>query len=125
MEIEFEDIIIMSFVTSCDGEVLETNIEEIARDNGIYDEKYEYVPAVIAIGQDTFLNALYAELIGKEVGAKGTLLLPQAYGERSSEKMYSVDKKKFDKVPKDWRSCFRSRAWRWNRCQKDWSKIYY
>jgi len=101
MEVGFGDIITISFIERCDGRVVETNIEEIARDNGIYDEEYGYGPTAITVGSDDFVDGLHDELAGKEVGAKGTVIIPpeKAYGERNSEYVYSMNKKEFAKVP--------------------------
>ena len=102
MKIGFDDIITISFIERCDGEVLDTNIEEVARENGIYNEAHEYLPLVTSVGSDDFPDGLYDELVGKEVGAKGTIILPpeEAYGERRSEYIRSVNKKDFSKIPK-------------------------
>jgi FKBP-type peptidyl-prolyl cis-trans isomerase SlyD len=102
MGIEFGDIIAINFVERCDGEVLGTNIEQVARDNEIYDEDEKYIPSVINVGHDVFPDGLYDEFIGKEAGAKGTVILPpkRAYGERSAEKIHSVNKKEFRELPK-------------------------
>ncbi|MDR2855407.1 MAG: FKBP-type peptidyl-prolyl cis-trans isomerase [Methanomicrobiales archaeon] len=102
MEIEFDDIITISFIERCDGEVVDTNIKEIARESGIYDEKKDYIPFVTRVGGDDFPEAFYDEITGKEVGAKGTIILPpeKAYGERNNEKIHSVHKKDLKTVPK-------------------------
>jgi len=101
MEVDFGDIITISFIERCDGKIVDTNIEDIARDNGIYDEEYDYGPTAINVGNDDFPDGLHDELVGKEVGAKGTVIIPpeKAYGERSSEYVRSMNKKEFDKVP--------------------------
>ena len=101
MEVGFGDIITISFIERCDGKVVNTNIEDIARDNDIYDEEYDYGPTAINVGNDDFPDGLHDELVGKEVGAKGTVIIPpeKAYGERSSEYVRSMNKKEFDEVP--------------------------
>ena len=102
MEIEFNDIICINFIERCDGEVLSTNIEKVARDSGVYNEKYRYIPTVMNVGSDTFVEGLYSGLVQMEVGAKGTIIIPPklAYGEKSSEMVHSVHKKMFKKAPK-------------------------
>jgi len=99
MAIEIGDIITISFTERCDGRVCATNIEEIARDNDLYNDKDKYIPAVISVGRDTLAKGLQNELIGKEVGAKGTVAVSaeDAYGERDSEKVHSIDKKALSK----------------------------
>ena len=102
MEIEFDDIITISFIQRCDGKVLQTNIEQVARDNDIYDKNGDYSPITISSGHDTFPDALYEELIGKEIGAKGTVIIPpeKEYEEQSRDNIRSLNKKEFKKLPK-------------------------
>jgi FKBP-type peptidyl-prolyl cis-trans isomerase SlyD len=102
MEIAFDDIITISFIERCDGRVLQTNIEQVAKDNGIYNENADYAPIVIRVGDDTFPEELYDDLIGKEIGAKGTVIFPpdKPYEEPSREKIHSLNKKDFKKLPK-------------------------
>ena len=99
MAIENGDIITISYVERCDGIVFATNIEEVARDNNLYDEKDKYTPIIISVGRDFLAKGLQEELVGKEVGAKGTVAVPaeKAYGERNNEKVHSMEKKEFGK----------------------------
>jgi len=102
MEIQFDDIITISFTQRCDGKIMFTNIEQIARDNGIYSKEYNYIPSAVNVGYDTLPEGFYAELIGKEAGAKGTVLVPPelAYGKRSNDKIHSINKKEIKGSPK-------------------------
>ena len=99
MVIELGNIITISYVERCDGIVFATNIEEVARDNNLYSEKVKYIPTIICVGKDSFAKGLHDEFVGKEVGTKGTVLVPveKAYGERSTDKIHSIDKKEFEK----------------------------
>jgi len=99
MAIEIGDIITISYVERCDGTVFATNIEQVARDNNLYNEKDKYTPIIISVGRDFLAKGLQDELVGKEVGAKGTVAVPaeKAYGERTREKVHSIDKKEFAK----------------------------
>jgi FKBP-type peptidyl-prolyl cis-trans isomerase SlyD len=74
---------------------LETNIEEVARDNGLYDEYSEYLPNFYIIGSESFTGHLHDEFIGKIAGAKGTVIVPseKAYGLRNNKMVHSIDKK--------------------------------
>jgi FKBP-type peptidyl-prolyl cis-trans isomerase 2 len=102
MHIEFGDIVCISFVERCDGEVLTTNIEEVARDSGTYNKAHKYVPTPINVGRDIFPEGLYDELIGKEMGDVGTVILPpeKAYGKRRNERIHSMNRKDFAKTLK-------------------------
>jgi len=102
MGIIFGDIITISLVERYDGgKVWSTNIEEIAKENGLYHELFHYFPTPICVGHDSLPEGLQAELVGKEVGAKGTVIIPpeKAYGKRSNEKIQSISRKKFDRAP--------------------------
>ena len=102
MKIEFDDIITISFIERCDGKVVQTNIEEIAKENGFYNENVPCLPTAIHVGRDIFPRGLYDELVGKEIGDKGTVILPpeKAYGKRSDENIHSIHKREFSKIPK-------------------------
>lgn len=99
MTIEFGNIITINYVQRTDGIVIETNIEQVAEDNDVYDEENDYTPIVITVGHGGLLPGLHEELVGKEVGAKGTVLVSaeMAYGERRLDKIHSIDRKNFDK----------------------------
>ena len=98
MALRVGDIITISYVERCEGTVISTNIEQVARDNDIYDENEDNCPIPICIGRDRFVDGFHDELIGKEVGAKGIVLVPveKAYGKRSNENVRSIDKKEFE-----------------------------
>ena len=95
MAIEFDDLITISFAEWCDGKVTRTSIRELAEDHDIYNKSSQYFPVPMRVGSITFPEGLYEELVGKEVGAKGTVIIPpeKAYGERSDEKIHSIHKK--------------------------------
>ena len=99
MAIEVGDIITISYVERCNGTVFATNIEEVAKDNDLYEEERTYAPIIICVGRDHLAKGLQDEFIGKDVGAKGTVFVPaeKAYGERSKDKVHSIDKKEFEK----------------------------
>jgi len=98
MAIEKGDIISISYVERIDGRVFTTNIEQVARDTGIYEEEKEYIPYILSVGYDDPPQGFQNELMGKEVGAKGTAVIPPelAYGERDEEGVHSVDEKELE-----------------------------
>ena len=102
MAIQVGDIITINYVERCDGIVIATNIEQVARDNDILNENAEYSPIVLCVGHDFLGAGLHEELVGKEVGAKGTVLVSaeKAYGERNNEKVNSLSIKQFEKGTK-------------------------
>jgi FKBP-type peptidyl-prolyl cis-trans isomerase 2 len=89
------DVITINFVKRGDGKVLETNIEQIARDNNIYDERIDYSPLIICVGEDGFPEDLHDDLEYREVGEKGIVMLSRYgdYEDRCMEDMQSIEKK--------------------------------
>jgi FKBP-type peptidyl-prolyl cis-trans isomerase 2 len=94
-EIKAGDFITINFVERCDGEVLQTNIKQIAIDNDLYDEYSEYVPDVRIISLEHLAKSLHDEFIGKRIGAKGTVIISheEVYGKRSDALVHSIDQK--------------------------------
>jgi FKBP-type peptidyl-prolyl cis-trans isomerase 2 len=99
--IKFGDVITINFVKFGDGELLETNIEQIARKNNIYDENIDYSPLLINVGENSFLKKLYDDFAHREVGEKGTVMLPldEDY-EECMEYIHSIEKKDLEKDTK-------------------------
>lgn len=62
-----------------------TTIEQVAKDNGIYDPNKKYAPEVIILGKKMVLEALESEIMKAEVGKEYDVFLDpsKAYGERN------------------------------------------
>jgi len=69
------------------GEIFDLTIEEVAKKEGIYDEKREYKPVPIIVGENFVINGLDRALINMNVGEKKTIELKpeEAFGERRAE----------------------------------------
>jgi len=93
MTIEKGDFIKLSFTAKIDeGRVFDTTEEDVARENKIYNEKGKYGGDVIIVGAGHTVAGLDEDLIGKDVGYRGTLTLPpeKAYGNRNPELIETV-----------------------------------
>jgi FKBP-type peptidyl-prolyl cis-trans isomerase 2 len=79
--------------------VFDTNIEEIAKKEGIFDDKMTYGPIAICIGQGQILKGLDASLEGLEVGKEHELLLSpdKAFGYKDGKLMKLVPTMVFKK----------------------------
>ncbi|MBN1322747.1 MAG: peptidylprolyl isomerase [Methanotrichaceae archaeon] len=97
MTLQDGDIIRMDFVERADGAVVDTTQEEVAKENGIFDEEAEYQPRIILIGAGQVVAGLEEDLLGKDVGYSGTVSIPpeKAYGKHDPEKVESVSLSKF------------------------------
>jgi FKBP-type peptidyl-prolyl cis-trans isomerase SlyD len=62
------------------GDVFDTTDEQVARDNGIYNEDYTYGGEKIIVGAGHTLEGLDEEVVGKEVGYSGTVTIPPEKG---------------------------------------------
>ncbi len=80
-----------------DGKVIDTTDEEIAKKEGIYEEKriYNFLPVIVGEGQ--VIKGLDEALEGVKVGEEKTVEIPpeKAYGKRNPELIKIVPLKKF------------------------------
>ncbi|MFH1276029.1 MAG: peptidylprolyl isomerase [Candidatus Woesearchaeota archaeon] len=74
------------------GEVFDTTIETVAKDNGIFNEKSNFQPSVICVGEGQVLPGLDQDLEGKELGKEHTIKIPAelAFGKRDVKKVKIV-----------------------------------
>lgn len=72
-----------------DGTIFDTTEEKVAKENGIYDPKMNFAPAVICVGERQILPGLDEQLEGREVGPEYTVELSpeKAFGKRDIKKM--------------------------------------
>lgn len=69
------------------NEIFDLTIEEVAKKEGIYDEKRKYKPACVILGEGMLLKALEDSLLSMNVGEKKiiTISYENAFGKRNSE----------------------------------------
>ncbi len=66
--------------TKDDGEVFDTTLEDVARENGLYKEDSKYEPYLVAIGWNWLLPILEKAMIGMAVGETKTIEVPPEEG---------------------------------------------
>ncbi len=83
------------------GEVFDTNLEEIAKKEGIYDEKRKYKPLAVITGSNRLFRALEEEISKMDVGEKKIITLPpeKAFGLRDEKLKRVFSLKDFEKEP--------------------------
>ncbi|MFH1773485.1 MAG: FKBP-type peptidyl-prolyl cis-trans isomerase [Methanobacteriota archaeon] len=81
------------------GKVFDTTVEQVAKENKIYDEKIQFKAVPIVIGAGHVIKGLDEALIGTEVGEKKIIEIPPAkgYGERDPKLVKVVPLKDFKK----------------------------
>ncbi|MFP4655937.1 MAG: FKBP-type peptidyl-prolyl cis-trans isomerase [Methanohalobium sp.] len=98
MTIQEGDFIKLSYTGKLeDGTVFDTTDENIAKENGIYNEKGIYGGDVVVAGAGHTIKGLDEELVGKEEGHSGTVDIPpeKAFGEHDPKLVESHSITKF------------------------------
>jgi len=80
------------------GELVDTTDEEVAEEEGVDTEEQEFAPRTIVIGEGHIFEAVEDDLVGKEVGDTGTVVVEQAFGEYDDEEVRTVSA---NKIPED------------------------
>ena len=83
------------------GDVFDTTDTEVAKQHGIYAEGIDYNPIIVVVGENMVVTGLDEDLIGKEVGYEGTVVIPpeKAFGHRNPELVEVVPTRRFEKKP--------------------------
>jgi len=91
MPFEKGDFLLIDYVArvSETGEVFDTTIEEIAKEEGIYKEGALYEPMLVVAGEGWVLKALDESLLNLELGKKEKIEIPpeKGFGERDPDKI--------------------------------------
>ena len=66
-----------------DGTVFDSNMEEKAREAGIYNASSQYSPQTVELGATSLMQGLRMGLEGLSEGAQATLIIPSALGYKS------------------------------------------
>ncbi len=101
MTIQTGDFIRVSYTGKNDDRVFDTTNEEIAKANGIYNEKGKYGGDVIIVGAGHTVAGLDEDFIGKEAGYSGSVTVPpeKAFGIRNPELIQTIPISKFEQKP--------------------------
>jgi len=93
LQVETGDLVKISYVGKFeDGEVFDTSIEEIAKENNIYVPEREYAPISIIAGIGQVIEGLDKALMGMKIGDEKKVVIPpeEAYGEVIPELIQKV-----------------------------------
>jgi FKBP-type peptidyl-prolyl cis-trans isomerase SlyD len=80
------------------GELVDTTDEEVAEDEGVDTEENEFAPRTIVIGEGHIFDDVEDDLVGKDIGDEGSVVVEQAFGEYDEEEVRTVSA---DKIPED------------------------
>ena len=91
VQIKEGDFILVDYTVDlpAEGKVIDTTIEEIARENKIYNENEPYEPALVVVGKGFLLKEVEKQLVGVKVGEEKEIVLPpeKAFGPRDPGKI--------------------------------------
>lgn len=84
-----------------DDRVFDTTDEQLAKDNGIFNEKRNYNSEMVIVGAGHLVPGVDEDFIGKDVGYKGSVTLPpeKAFGEKNLELIENIPVKNFSNTP--------------------------
>jgi FKBP-type peptidyl-prolyl cis-trans isomerase 2 len=99
MGLEKGDLVLIDYVGRTDGEIFDLSSEEKAKANDMYDEKQEYKPIPVLIGEGYVIEGLEEKIQDMDVGeeAEVSVSAEKAYGERSADDMETFPEKEFKK----------------------------
>lgn len=85
--------------TKEEGEIFDLTLEDVAKEEGIYDDEERYKPMLVAIGKNWLLPALEEKLVGMKVGESKTIEVPpeDGAGPRDPDKIKLVSKRQLQK----------------------------
>jgi FKBP-type peptidyl-prolyl cis-trans isomerase SlyD len=81
-----------------DGELVDTTDEEVAEEEDVDTEERDFSPRTIVIGEEHIFEDVENDLIGKEVGDEGTVLVESAFGEYEEDEVRTIS---VEKIPED------------------------
>ena len=101
MAIKDGDFIRLSYSGSVDGNIFDTTDASEAKSAGIHSPNAIYGPVTICVGQKHVILGLDEELVGKEIGATGDVVVPpeKAFGDRDPKRIQSFPKSQFKEKP--------------------------
>jgi FKBP-type peptidyl-prolyl cis-trans isomerase 2 len=98
MAVQKGDFIKLSYTGKLqNGAVFDTTDANVAKENGIYNEKANYGPETIVVGKGYVVAGLDEDIIGKDVGEKGHVEVPpeKGFGMRRLDLIETIPAKKF------------------------------
>ncbi|MFB6269416.1 MAG: peptidylprolyl isomerase [Halobacterium sp.] len=80
------------------GELVDTTDPEVAEEEDVDTEGQDFSPRTIVIGEGHIFDDVEDDLIGKEVGDTGTVVVEEAFGEYDEDEVRTVSA---NKIPED------------------------
>jgi FKBP-type peptidyl-prolyl cis-trans isomerase SlyD len=101
MAIKDGDYIKLSYSGNVNGNIFDTTDGEEAKSAGIHSENAIYGPVTICVGQKHVILGLDEELVGKDVGTTGDVVVgpDKAFGDRDPKRIQSFPKSQFKEKP--------------------------
>lgn len=91
MPLKLGDVVLLDYTLSTkeDGRVIETTLEDVAREHGLYSEGSRYGPRLVVLGEGELPSGLEEALMKLDEGAEATIELPpeRAFGVRDPNKI--------------------------------------
>ena len=95
------DLILIDYVgKTSEGEIFDLSNEERAKEEGVYNERMNYQPVPVLLGEGYVIDGLEEALMDMEVGdEKEDLEIPsdKAYGKRDSDQIQTYPEREFNK----------------------------
>lgn len=98
MAVQKGDFIKLSYTGKLEnGAVFDTTDANVAKEFGIYNEQASYGPETVVVGKGYVVAGLDEDLIGKDIGYKGTVTVPpeKGFGLRRIDQFETFSAKKF------------------------------
>jgi FKBP-type peptidyl-prolyl cis-trans isomerase 2 len=98
MVVQKGDFIKLSYTGKLEnGSVFDTTDANVAKEYGIFNEQASYGPETVVVGKGFVVAGLDEDLIGKDVGYKGTVTIPpeKGFGLRRIDQIETIPVKKF------------------------------
>ena len=91
------DYVKVDYVLEVDGKVIDTSIEEVAKENNIYYPEREYKPIGFIVGNGELIEGFEEAVIGMDVGEEKTVTIPpeKGYGLRDERLIQEIPKEMF------------------------------
>lgn len=81
-----------------EGELVDTTDEAVAEEEDVETEDRDFSPRTIVLGEGHLFEAVEDDIIGQEVGAEGSVVVENAFGEYDENQVRTVAA---DKIPED------------------------
>jgi len=101
MPLEKGSLVLLNYVSKLKDEdrVIDTNVEEVAKECGLYDPTRRYEPMLVCVGEGWVIKGLDEFLLKAEVGQKATVEIPpeKAFGPRDPSKIHMIPLRRLGK----------------------------